>query len=79
MSIINSSLKTWLRRNGFKAEYKSSRGMRGCNGCLVRNGRRFRIRGDVVDIGELVDTFDRWANSIERTIPLTDFLKEFKK
>lgn len=79
MKYVSSSLKTWLRRNGFRGEGAPSTPMRACSGYVVRSGRRFRIRGDEVDIGEVHATFDRWANSTERTIPLEDFKKEFAK
>jgi len=81
MSIINSKLKTWLRRNNFYGEgRKGTRNpMRRCNGYVVRSGRRFRIRGDLVDVGEVHDTFDRWTNSTERTIHVSEFIKEFSK
>lgn len=78
---MNSKLKTWLKRNGFIGEgSKGSRQpMRECNGYVVRKGRHYRIRGDVVDIGERTETFDRWANSTERTIPLVEFKAAMNK
>lgn len=87
---MNSKLKTWLKRNGFKGEgYPGDRmPMRECRGYVVRSGRRFRIRHEdvrdvsthiVVDIGETHDTFDRWANSTERTVWLSQFMNEFKR
>jgi len=81
MTRINSQLKTWLKCNGFKSEgYAGKRQpMRETNGYLQRSGRHFRVRGDVVDIGEPYDTFDRWANSTERTIPLEQFKSEYVK
>jgi hypothetical protein len=33
----------------------------------------------VVDIGERPETFDRWANSTERTVSWNDFVSLFKK
>ena len=77
MSVINSVTKTWLKRNGFVCEGTPRTSMRECNGYLERSGRKFRIRGDVVDIGELLLTFDRWANSTEQTISLNEFKREF--
>lgn len=74
---MNSKLKTWLKRNGFRCEAKQP--MRSCNGYVERSGRKFRIRDGVVDIGEKFETFDRWANSTERTISLEEFMKEFQK
>ena len=76
---MNSKLKTWLKRNGFKCEGHPRKPMRECNGYLERSGRKFRIRDNLVDIGEKFETFDRWANSIERTATLDDFMKEFEK
>jgi hypothetical protein len=42
-------------------------------------GRHFRVRwhAGVVDVGEVYETFDRWANSTERTLSVDDFVKEF--
>jgi len=77
MSLINSKLKTWLKRNKFKCE--ANQPMRSCNGYMERFGRKFRIRDNVVDIGEPKETFCRWANSTERTIPLDQFKLEFGK
>ena len=76
---MNSKLKTWLRRNGFRCE--ANQPMRSCKGYVERSGRKFRIRpfDGVVDIGETFDTFDRWANSTERTISLDEFKQEFSK
>jgi hypothetical protein len=74
MSTVNSKLKNWLKRNGFKGEGKP---LRACNGYIERDNRKFRIRGNLVDVGDL--DFDRWANSKERTIELSDFKIEFKK
>ena len=78
---MNSKLKTWLKRNGFKGEGVAGDRvpMRECVGYVERNGRKYRIRerDGFVDIGEPLGTFDRWANSTEKTIPLTTFLKEY--
>jgi hypothetical protein len=79
MSDISSSLKTWLRRNRFKGEGVPAVPLRECTGYVVRSNRRFRIRGNEVDIGETHATFDRWANSTERTVSLEEFKNEFCK
>lgn len=82
MSSLSSKLKNWLRRNGFVGEGMKGRKkpMRQCNGYVERNGRKYRFRekSGVVDIGEKFETFDRWANSIEDTIPIEQFISEFK-
>lgn len=43
------------------------------------HGRNYRVRwhAGVVDIGEVYETFDRWANSTERTLSIDEFVKEF--
>lgn len=74
---MKSKLKTWLRRNGFKGEGRPRKPMRECNGYVERSGRKFRVRSDIVDIGD--DDFDRWANSTERTITIDEFMLEFAK
>lgn len=75
--MISSSLKTWLKRNGFKGEGKPRQPIRETKGYVERSGRKFRIRADVVDISEPIPDFDRWANSTERTVTLEEFKKEF--
>jgi len=42
-------------------------------------GRPFRVRwrAGVVDVGEVYETFDRWANSTERTLTVDEFAKEY--
>lgn len=42
-------------------------------------GRYFRVRlkAGVVDIGEVYETFDRWANSTERSLTIDEFAKEY--
>ena len=51
------------------------------NNCMYCKGfgRHFRVRwhARVVDIGEVYETFDRWANSTERTLSIDEFVKEF--
>ena len=43
------------------------------------HGRHYRVRwhAGVVDIGETYDSFDRWANSCERTLSIEEFVQEF--
>lgn len=43
------------------------------------HGRHYRVRwhAGVVDIGEVYETFDRWANSCERTLSIEEFVQEF--
>jgi hypothetical protein len=88
--VNRSWIKTWCRRNGCKTS-----GWRRFRGYGVRKGCPFRIRWKerdpiaasgwvhlahpVVDIGEPVTDFDRWANSTVRTIALRDFMREFGK
>lgn len=45
----------------------------------IAHGRNYRVRwhAGVVDIGEKMDTFDRWANSTERTLTIDEFVQEF--
>ena len=85
---MKSEIKTFLKRNGFKGEgFAGNRTpIRSCRGYVERNNRKFRIRHAncmdkstpiVVDVGETIDKFDRWANSVERTISINDFFKEF--
>lgn len=80
---LTSGLKTWLRRNGFVGEggWKRRTPLRHCAGYVERDGRKFRIRehDGAVDIGEPLETFDRWANSTERTITILEFKEEFKR
>ena len=70
---VSSKLKTWLKRNGFKCECRQP--MRSCNGYVEKGGRKFRFRerDGLVDIGEPKETFDRWANSTEKTVTLEEF------
>ncbi len=79
MSYIPSRIKTALRRAGFKSEGSPGRrkSMRECDGHIIGNGRRYRIRiqAGIVDIGEPNETFDRWANSTERSVPLEEFMR----
>lgn len=77
---LSSDLKTWLRRNGFVNEGIRTP-MRECYGYVKRSGRNFRVRQSVneVDIGEMYEMFDRWANSTERTISIEEFKTEFAK
>lgn len=44
-------------------------------------GRYFRVRWNAgeVDIGETYDSFDRWANSTERTLSIEEFVQEYLK
>jgi hypothetical protein len=81
-----SRFKTLLKRLRYKIArdfFKNSEG-------VVRHGSRlyrFRYWGDhytgdttfVVDISCPIGDFDRWANSIERTITFTEWLRENKK
>lgn len=78
---ISSKMKTWLKRNGFVGEGRPRQPMRETNGYLERSGRKFRVRelSNEVDIGEVFETFDRWANSCERTISIREFKQEFAK
>ena len=81
--IMNSKLKTALKRNKFKGEgvRGKRKPMRESNGYLVRGNKRFRIRpiAGLVDICDDAQDFDRWANSTSRTISLDEFCKEFLK
>jgi len=72
-----SQIKTWFKRNGFKADYGAFRSnWTYCN----KDGRHYRIRkneqgvsGFVVDTSDL--DFDRWANSTEiHAQPIADFI-----
>lgn len=88
----DSSLKTFLKRNGFRG-LQSNRYRRKLNRYFKGQGRFFRLRAEanlygpsgfatgqlVVDVSEPYETFDRFANSTERTILLERFLTEFKK
>ena len=82
MGSLSSGLKTWLRRNGFTGEGfpKRKDPIRASKGYVERDNRKFRIHESdgVVNIGEPIETFDRWANSTERTITIADFKQEFK-
>lgn len=86
MSTIQGELKTWLKRNGFKDETGVDIGKE-CNGYLRKNDRHYRIRREEHIYGEtkfklgewVVDVsdkdFDRWANSLEKTISLDAFMQ----
>lgn len=52
MSLLSSELKTWRKRNGFSGE--GCQTIRESNGYITRNGRHFRIRGDEVDISDMM-------------------------
>ena len=87
-----SSMKTWLKRNGFRP---SARGLARLKfwKYFKGRGRLFRLRfksyewpaqvwrphPPIVDVGEKYETFDRWANSCERTISWDEFMTEFGK
>lgn len=45
------------------------------------HGRNFRVRWNdgFVDVSEPYQAFDRWANSIEKTLTIEQFAKEFLK
>jgi hypothetical protein len=73
---MKSVIKTWFRRNGFAPEHGP---WRECRGYMTRSGRRFRVRGDLVDISEPYAQFDRWANSREATMPLCIFMVEYAR
>lgn len=77
-----SHIETWLKRNrfthiGYGSTVRSSPTM---NSWLHRNGQYLiRVRkvdgSYVVDIGEHVDTFDRWANSsVQCDVPYVEFV-----
>lgn len=76
--MTKSKLKTKMRRAGFRAGYGAWRAS--WDYCHAF-GRPFRVRlkAGVVDVGEVYATFDRWANSIERTITIEEFAKEYLK
>lgn len=78
-----SSVKTWLSRNGYvPVGFGSNK-----RNCMLRasfrkSGRLFRVRREksmagiewVIDVGEPLETFDRWANSTITTIPFEFFI-----
>ena len=69
----------WLNKHGFKYHKRSS------NWCYFEGkGRYWRfceIDNEVhLQMGETTDTFDRWANSVEKTVPFNcKTHKEFKE
>ncbi len=72
-----SAFKTWLWLHGFRKD----RAVFSRWNCDFRRGnRRFRLRYDatvtaVVDVGD--NDFDRWANSTEETLTLTQFMEKY--
>lgn len=76
LGLPRNKLKTLLKRNG----YKVRRDFFKWGACVCTKGQRhYRFRwwgeeGFVVDISAL--DFDRWANSVERTVPFQQWLKE---
>lgn len=79
MKYVNkSTLKTKMRRAGFKCEPHTQAWRKGWTYCKAR-GRHFRVRwkDGTVDIGETYDSFDRWANSTERQLSIEEFVEEF--
>ena len=72
-----SAFKTWLWRHGFR---KDRAVFSGWNCDFRRGNRRFRLRYNttvtsVVDLSDL--DFDRWANSTEETLTLTQFMERY--
>lgn len=77
----NSYIKTWFRRNGFKPHGKGAnwRNLR-LYQTLKRGNRLYRVKfkkGEV-DISEPIEAFDRWANSIEKSMLIPDFMEDWK-
>ena len=76
-----STLKTKMRRAGFKLYpiLRKRFAWRKCWKYCAKGGRRFRVRwaAGVVDVGEVHETFDRWANSTERVLTIEEFMKEY--
>ena len=75
-----SGFKTLLRRLGYTVArdfFKTSGGVVKYRNRLYR----FRYWNDpfVVDVSCPVGEFDRWANSVERTITFAEWLRENKK
>jgi len=80
-NLNKSAIKTWFKRNGFKADWGSFRSnWRYCH----KDGRHYRIRNNESSItGYVVDTsdkdFDRWANSIEiYAQPINEFIYDYE-
>lgn len=72
-----SEFKTWLWRHGFR---KDRAVFSGWNCEFYRGNRRFRLRYSmvvttVIDFSDL--DFDRWANSTEETLTLTQFMERY--
>ena len=76
--ISKSTLKTMMRRAGFRTEVRKEAWRKYWMYCRA-HGRRYRVRwhAGTVDIGETYDSFDRWANSTERTLLIEEFVQEF--
>jgi hypothetical protein len=75
-----STLKTKMRRAGFRISrrYQRIAWRKHWQYCIGKNKNiRVRWSDGVVDIGESSQTFDRWANSTERTLSIADFVAEF--
>ena len=65
----------WVKLAGLKPERIRGRGNLLY---LVGNGRRWRVdMYGVLNKGETLDTFDRWANSTEDNFPLPKTRDEF--
>ena len=74
--MTKSQLKTKMYRAGFRTKpFAWRKHWKYCKAF----GRFFRVRlhRGVVDVGEACETFDRWANSTERTLSIDEFAKEF--
>jgi hypothetical protein len=79
MKYINkSTLKSKMRRAGFRCEVRKEAWRKHWTYCRA-HGRFYRVRwkDGAVDISESIDSFDRWANSTERTLAIEDFVQEF--
>lgn len=78
--ISKSKLKSKMRQAGFRCEVRKLAWRKHWMYCRA-HGRRYRVRWNdgAIDIGESFDSFDRWANSTERTLTVQEFVQEFLK
>lgn len=63
--------KRWIRKAGLKSSYSSDLSRRYGDHYFEGYGRRWRLdcRG-FFDMSEKEKTFDRWANSLEKSVPM---------
>lgn len=79
--LTKNELKDKMYNAGFDCNYSPEHNWHENWEYCKKDGRPFRVRYeyDAVDIGEVYGIFDRWANSTERTLTISEFVKEYLK